>query len=88
MKSIHNFTILQNILKNHPEHSCSELQCIGTNSICVNILGYGTFGAEQCICEFPRYGTHCEYDETDLLEEYAKSHNHKGMKGNTSECQI
>ena len=68
MTSLRNFTLLQTVINNYPEFNCVTLKCLGSGSICYNLLGNSDHTADHCFCEFPFYGAHCEYDETDILK--------------------
>ena len=68
LQFLRNFTLLQTIIDQHPEYSCKSLTCIGTSSVCYNLIGNSDSSLDHCFCEFPFYGRHCEHDETELLK--------------------
>ena len=67
MTTLRNLTLLQAVINNHPEYNCVSLKCFGSGSICFNLLGNSDDNADQCFCEFPFYGSHCEYDSVGML---------------------
>ena len=63
--------IAKTILHN-PQFRCVDLQCVGSGSICVNIKGKFDPKDDHCLCQYPMYGEHCEFDETQIYQKSMK----------------